>query len=371
MGLIKNWADVNGTKHQVDPTGHTHSTSESWLSTIVNNLTTLINGKAASATTLAGYGITDAYTKTQVDSALLGKANQKHITSNSVVNLDTELPTGHSIYLVHLTWTGSATTLGSAFTTSVSIVYNGCDEDTVINNYHTFLICRHNTICYIYYINPNSKADSSDIPTKTSDLTNDSGFLTSHQNISGKADKVSNATNGNFAALNSNGNLTDSGKKASDFANASHTHSQSEVSGLEDELNGKENDSNKIESWSELAGFGNAQYPCARIVKESLDKKLEATVNNLTATESVPADADDLTAGTLYLIDNTRQVVETRPKLNQIITCDADSRHHLCWHLDSGNLIKNYFMIRVFNWSKQVGTTTNIYHFVEVVGAWD
>jgi len=35
----------------------------------------------------------------------------------------------------------------------------------------------------------NNKADSSDIPTKTSDLTNDSGFLTSHQDISGKADK--------------------------------------------------------------------------------------------------------------------------------------------------------------------------------------
>ena len=32
-----------------------------------------------------------------------------------------------------------------------------------------------------------------------------------------KADKVSNATNGNFAALNSKGNLTDSGKKATDF----------------------------------------------------------------------------------------------------------------------------------------------------------
>lgn len=31
-----------------------------------------------------------------------------------------------------------------------------------------------------------SKADSSAIPTKTSQLTNDSGFLTSHQNISGK-----------------------------------------------------------------------------------------------------------------------------------------------------------------------------------------
>ena len=32
-----------------------------------------------------------------------------------------------------------------------------------------------------------------------------------------KADKVKSATNGNLAALNSNGNLTDSGKKASDF----------------------------------------------------------------------------------------------------------------------------------------------------------
>ena len=36
----------------------------------------------------------------------------------------------------------------------------------------------------------------------------------------GKADKVSEATEGNFAGLDSNGNLTDSGKKASDFATA-------------------------------------------------------------------------------------------------------------------------------------------------------
>lgn len=35
--------------------------------------------------------------------------------------------------------------------------------------------------------------------------------------ITGKANKVSNATNGNFAALDSNGNLTDSGHKHSDY----------------------------------------------------------------------------------------------------------------------------------------------------------
>ena len=40
----------------------------------------------------------------------------------------------------------------------------------------------------------------------------------------GKADKVKNATAGHFAGLDSSGNLTDSGKKPGDFANASHAH---------------------------------------------------------------------------------------------------------------------------------------------------
>lgn len=37
---------------------------------------------------------------------------------------------------------------------------------------------------------------------------------------SGKADKVASATSGNFAGLDANGNLTDSGSKAADFATA-------------------------------------------------------------------------------------------------------------------------------------------------------
>ena len=39
-----------------------------------------INGKADKKTTLAGYGITDAYTKTEVDTALTGKADSTHGT---------------------------------------------------------------------------------------------------------------------------------------------------------------------------------------------------------------------------------------------------------------------------------------------------
>lgn len=41
--------------------------------------------------------------------------------------------------------------------------------------------------------------------------------LQSHQDISGKADKVANAVENNFAGLDANGNLKDSGSKASDF----------------------------------------------------------------------------------------------------------------------------------------------------------
>ena len=43
---------------------------------------------------------------------------------------------------------------------------------------------------------------------------------TAIQDVSGKADKVSGATENDFAGLDSNGNLKDSGKKASDFATA-------------------------------------------------------------------------------------------------------------------------------------------------------
>lgn len=47
--------------------------------------------------------------------------------------------------------------------------------------------------------------------------------------ISGKADKVTSATSGNFAGLDANGNLTDSGSKASDFKAASAHDSWSDV----------------------------------------------------------------------------------------------------------------------------------------------
>lgn len=58
--------------------------------------------------------------------------------------------------------------------------------------------------------------------TKTAPVTTEEAAfsisLPSPVNITGKADKVSGATAGNLAGLDADGNLTDSGKKASDFA---------------------------------------------------------------------------------------------------------------------------------------------------------
>ena len=67
--------------------------------------------------------------------------------------------------------------------------------------------------------------------------------------LGNKADKVANATSGNFAGLDENGNLTDSGKKASDFATSTQGgKADSSIQGVK--LNGASSaltpDSNKV-----------------------------------------------------------------------------------------------------------------------------
>lgn len=64
--------------------------------------------------------------------------------------------------------------------------------------------------------------DANGNPTDSGKKASD--FAAANHTHTGKADKVSSPTAGNFAGLDSSGNLTDSGKKPGDFANASHTH---------------------------------------------------------------------------------------------------------------------------------------------------
>jgi hypothetical protein len=66
------WENKTLTEAGISAIGHTHTIGN------VTGLQTALDGKADDATTLAGYGITDAYTKTQVDTSLSGKANTTH-----------------------------------------------------------------------------------------------------------------------------------------------------------------------------------------------------------------------------------------------------------------------------------------------------
>lgn len=67
----------------------------------------------------------------------------------------------------------------------------------------------------------------------------DDGLYVGKTDTSGKADKVAGATEGNFAALDANGNLTDSGKKAADFVATTDIASDTEVAEVMKEVFGE------------------------------------------------------------------------------------------------------------------------------------
>ena len=148
-------------------------------------------------------------------------------------------------------------------------------------------------------------AEPSDIPTKTSDLTNDSGFLTSHQDISSKADKVSGATNGNFAALNSSGNLTDSGKKAADFLT-----SHQDISGKADKVSSATNN-----NFAALDANGN--------LKDSGKKAADF----LTAHQDISGKADKVsspTSGNFAALDSNGNLTDSGHKHGDYLTSHQD-----------------------------------------------
>lgn len=68
---------------------------------MTSDITTAISGKADSATTLAGYGITDAYTKTQVDTAIANALKGGYVVVNPLPTASAE--TLGKIYLVPMT----------------------------------------------------------------------------------------------------------------------------------------------------------------------------------------------------------------------------------------------------------------------------
>ena len=118
--------------------------------------------------------------------------------------------------------------------------------------------------------------------------------------VSGKADKVTGATSGNFASLDANGNLTDSGKKASDFATPSDIP---DVSGFYTKPSG-----------------GIPSTDMASAVQTSLGKADSAYQKPGTG---IPA--TDLASGVIPSIDSELSSSSTNPVQNKVITEQVNS----------------------------------------------
>ena len=126
------------------------------------------------------------------------------------------------------------------------------------------------------------KADKTTVTNLESNLTTEIGKKADTTVVNKKADMVANATNGNFAGLDANGNLTDSGKNASSF----------DVAGAAATVLGKSDDAagaatvhgalNKITAVNtEVQGHASAIATLETTVAGKADN---ATVNALTTT---------------------------------------------------------------------------------------
>lgn len=110
LSQAKAYAD--GLADNYDPAGTAQSKVDALangqVATNKSDIATLKSGKADKSTTLSGYGITDAYTKTQTDSAITtAVANADHLKREIVSALpEVEEADEHTIYMVG-TGTGS------------------------------------------------------------------------------------------------------------------------------------------------------------------------------------------------------------------------------------------------------------------------
>ena len=146
------------------------------LNTTSENINQQINTKADKATTIAGYGITDAYTKTEIDEALNDKANSSGLsavaTSGSYNDL-TNKPNIITSYneLLETPQIEGVDLKGNKTLTDLGIQPAGDYLSSIPEEYITET-----------ELNSKGYAQASDIPTNTSDLTNDSGFITKEVN---------------------------------------------------------------------------------------------------------------------------------------------------------------------------------------------
>ena len=129
-----------------------------------------------------------------------------------------------------------------------------------------------------------------------------SDFLTQHQDISGKADKDDDAVQGNIAVFDASGNPVDSGSAPADFIPASEKGSASGVATLD--ASGRvpsEQLPSYVDDVVELIGFsGTAPSTCAK--GDQYYNTTSKKIFTATATDTWGSTGEDPEAGKIYVL---------------------------------------------------------------------
>lgn len=117
---------------QLEDSHTSTSTSKAATPKNVKEAYDLANSKQSPATTIAGYGITDTYTKTEVDTFLAAKAEQVNVTNyTSFSDISAVVSAGNIPYYYHVVGSGAAklyyqgTNVSGGIPPTVSQVYAG------------------------------------------------------------------------------------------------------------------------------------------------------------------------------------------------------------------------------------------------------
>lgn len=206
--------------------------------------------------------------------------------------------------------------------------------------------------------------DFPSIPTKLSDLTNDSGYLTAHQDITGKEDvgnKVNVLSSSSTTTQYPNAKIVyDTLISQSSTVKNGHTHDyatsndisthnssgsahsdiRSSISDLIDSVDDLEPISNKVTAWSNTVS--DTHYPSEKLVKDSLDNKANSThthtksnitdfpvlstvatsgsYNDLTNKPSIPSKTSDLTNDSNFITSHqSLSNYYTKSEINELL----------------------------------------------------
>ena len=169
----------------------------------------------------------------------------------------------------------------------------------------------------------NTKADKSAIPTKVSQLTNDKGYLTSHQDISGKADKTYVDT--------------ELAKKA----NASHTHSYNDLTD-KPTIPSTSNLATKTELTNGLAIKADKTELHSHSNKTVLDGITSTKVTEWNNKSTFDGNYDSLTnKPTIPTVDVNKNYIDTQLAKKSDKTHNHDTVYSKLDHSHTGMLISN------------------------------